>query len=274
MMFWRRYKRDKAAILGLIILFAVLFISFFGHLIAPHDPLQQDLSKRRQLPNYENIFGRDIYGRDIFSRLLVGARSTVFAGVSVTIVSMFVGAILGAFAGYWGGYVNSIIMRAMDFILAFPTFFLAILIVAMLGANISNAIIAVIITTIPQYTRVVCSSTLTLKNSLFIEAARAMGASDFKIIFEHIIPNLIGPIIVLMSVGLGGAVLMVSGLSFLGLGSQPPSIEWGLMLSEGRSFVTSFPHITMFPGLFIALLVLATNLVGDGLRDTLDPKLK
>jgi ABC-type dipeptide/oligopeptide/nickel transport system permease subunit len=165
-------------------------------------------------------------------------------------------------------------MRAIDFILAFPTFFLAILIVAMLGTNLFNAIIAVTITTIPQYARIVRGATLSLKSSLYIEAARAMGASDIRIIIEHIIPNLIGPIIVLASVGLGGAVIMVAALGFLGMGAQPPTAEWGLMLSEGRSYVTSYPHMTMIPGIFLVIFVLGSNLVGDGLRDVLDPRLK
>lgn len=273
-MFWQRFKKDRAAIIGLIILVFIFCFAILGHILAPYDPAEQNLAKRRQLPNREYIFGTDIYGRDIFSRILVGARTTTTAGISVVIISMIIGTILGSFAGYWGGLVNTLIMRGMDFILAFPTFFLAILIVAMLGSNLTNAIIAVVITTVPQYARVVCGSTLSLKNSLYIESAKAMGASDIRIIFEHVIPNLIGPIIVLMSVGLGGAVLMVAALGFLGLGAQPPSAEWGLMLSEGRSFITSFPHMTIIPGIFLAVFVLSTNLVGDGLRDTLDPRLK
>ncbi len=273
-MFWQRFKKDRAAVIGLIILTSIFSLAIFGDIIAPYDPVEQNLVIRRQLPSREHIFGNDIYGRDIFSRILVGAKTTLTAGITVVIISMIIGTLLGSFAGYWGGLVNTIIMRGMDFILAFPTFFLAILIVAMLGPNLTNAIVAVVITSVPQYARVTCGSTLSIKNNLYIEAARAMGASDGRIIFEHIIPNLIGTIIVLMSVGLGGAVLLVAALGFLGLGAQPPSAEWGLMLSEGRSFIASFPHITIIPGIFLAIFVLSTNLVGDGLRDALDPRLK
>jgi peptide/nickel transport system permease protein len=273
-MFWKRFKRDKAAVIGLGILVFIICLSILGPIFAPFDPADQNLAKRRQLPNWENIFGRDAYGRDIFSRILFGARITIIAGLSVVISAMIIGTLLGTFSGYWGGLVDILIMRAIDFILAFPTFFLAILIVAMLGTNLFNAIIAVTITTIPQYARIVRGATLSLKSSLYIEAARAMGASDIRIIIEHIIPNLIGPIIVLASVGLGGAVIMVAALGFLGMGAQPPTAEWGLMLSEGRSYVTSYPHMTMIPGIFLVIFVLGSNLVGDGLRDVLDPRLK
>ncbi len=273
-MFWKRFKRDKAAVIGLILVIFICLLAIFGPLLAPFDPTEQSLAKRRQPPNSENIFGRDAYGRDIFSRILHGARVTSFAGLMVITCAMFIGVMLGVASGYWGGLTDNLIMRTMDFVLAFPTFFLAILIVAILGPSLMNAIIAVTITSIPQYARVVRSSTLSLKESLYIEAARAMGASDLRIIFDHIIPNLIGPIIVLATVGIGGAVIMVAALSFLGMGAQPPIAEWGLMLSEGRSYVTSDPHMILIPGIFLVIFVLGSNLVGDGLRDVLDPRLK
>ena len=273
-MFWKRFKRDKAAVIGLFIVIVVLFITIFGPTIAPYDPSDQELSKRRALPNLENIMGRDAYGRDIFSRILYGGRLTVTSGFFVVLISMIGGTALGVTAGYWGGIIDNFIMRGIDFLLAFPYFFLAILIVAILGPSLTNAIIAVSITKIPEFARVVRGATLGLKNCQYIESARAMGASNLRIIFDHIIPNLIGSIIVLGTVGVAHGVLSVAALSFLGMGAQPPTAEWGLMLSEGRSFVTSHPHITMFPGIFLAVFVLGINLVGDGLRDVLDPRLR
>lgn len=273
-MFWKRFRRDRAAVIGLILVTLIVAISIIGPSISSCDPTEQSLAKRRQSPNKENIFGRDAYGRDILSRILYGGRVTIVSGLSVVVTSVIVGIFLGSLSGYFGGLTELIIMRVVDFMLAFPTFFLAILIVSMLGTNLRNAIIAAAITTIPQYARIVRSSTLSLKNNTYIEAAKAMGASNLKIIFDHIIPNLIGPIIVLATTGLGSAIILVSGLSFLGMGAQPPTAEWGLMLSEARAYVTSNPHMTIIPGIFLVMLVLSCNLVGDGLRDVLDPRLK
>ncbi len=273
-MFWKRFKRDKSAVIGLIIVSLMIFLAIFGPLLSPHDPSEQSLAQRRQTPNKENLFGRDAYGRDIFSRILYGGRLTVSLGFFVVSISMLFGTILGVFAGYWGGLTDSSIMRCMDFLLAFPYFFLAILIVSVLGPSLTNAIIAVSITSIPQYTRVVRAVTLGIKKNQYVEAAKAMGASDIRIMYEHIIPNLIGPIIVLATTGVASVVIMVAALSFLGMGAQPPTAEWGLMLSEGRGYISSYPHMIIFPGIFLALFVLGVNLVGDGLRDVLDPRLK
>jgi ABC-type dipeptide/oligopeptide/nickel transport system permease subunit len=273
-MFWKRFKRDRAAILGLIIVIVVLFIAIFAPIIAHYDPYEQSLLKRRQLPNKENIFGRDAYGRDIFTRILYGARTTVTSGFFVVLISIIGGTALGVIAGYWGGIIDNFIMRGMDFLLALPYFFLAILIVAFLGPGLFNAIIAVIISLIPQYARVLRGATLGIKKSQFVEAAKAIGASDFRIIIEHIIPNLIGTVIVLATVGIATSVIGVASLSFLGMGAQSPTAEWGLMLSEGREYITSYPHMIVFPGIFLAIFVLGINLVGDGLRDVLDPRLK
>jgi len=273
-MFWKRFKRDKSAVIGLIIVVIVIIMALLGPLFAPNDPNEQSLIKRRQLPNQENLLGRDAYGRDILSRILYGSRVTVIAGFFVVGIAMILGIFLGVISGYWGGLLDSVIMRAVDLLLALPYFFLAILIVAILGPNLINAVVAVSIATMPQYARVVRGATLGIKESQYVEAAKAMGASDFRIILEHIIPNLIGPIIVLATVGIAGAVLGVAALSFLGMGAKPPTAEWGLMLSEGRSYITSYPHLIMIPGIFLAAFVLGINLVGDGLRDVLDPRLK
>jgi peptide/nickel transport system permease protein len=273
-MFWKRFKRDKAAVIGLIIVIIVIIMALLGPLFAPNDPSEQILIKRRQLPNRENLLGRDAFGRDILSRILYGSRVTVFAGFFVVGIAMVFGVLLGVISGYFGGHIDNIIMRAMDLLLAMPYFFLAILIVAILGPSLMNAIVAVAISAIPQYARIVRAATLTIKENQYIEAAKAMGASDFRIIFEHIVPNLIGPIIVLATVGIATAVIGVAALGFLGLGAKPPTAEWGLMLSEGRSYITSYPHLVMIPGIFLAVFILGVNLVGDALRDVLDPRLK
>lgn len=273
-MFFARFKRDKAALLGLIIIIIVLVLSIIGPYISQADPVEQDLMNKRHRPNNEHLLGTDAYGRDILSRILYGARLTVIAGFSVASLSMCGGLILGITSGYKGGLVDNLIMRIMDFILSMPYFFLAILIVATLGSNLTNAILAVAITKIPATARVIRSDTMKLNRSGYVEASKAMGASNFYIIFNHIIPNLVGSIIVLFTVDVASAVTMVAALSFLGLGAQPPTAEWGLMLSEGRNYISSDPHMTIMPGIALATFVLGLNLVGDGLRDVLDPRLK
>ena len=273
-MFWKRFKRDKSAVIGLIIVIAIFITAILGPIIAPQDPYEQNLPKRRQLPNKENIFGRDAYGRDIFTRILYGARITIASGFLAISISIIFGSALGVISGYWGGAIDNLIMRVVDLILALPYFFLAILIVAILGPRLVNAIIAIAISMIPQYARVLRGATLGIKEAQFVEAAKAIGESDFRIVIEHIIPNLIGTVIVLATVGIATSVIGVASLSFLGMGAQPPTAEWGLMLSEGRDYITSYPHMIVIPGIFLAVFVLGINLVGDGLRDVLDPRLK
>jgi len=270
----KRFKRDKAAVVGVILVALGVLLAVFGPTLSSGDPSAQNLREKRLGPSLKHPFGTDAYGRDMLTRILFGARLTVMSGLVVVFVSMFLGMILGVISGYWGGMVDNLIMRIMDFTLSMPYFLLAILVVAILGPALSNAIIAVTITRIPQYARVVRCETLKLKGAGYVEAAKAMGASNTRIILEHIIPNLIGSIIVLSTVGIASAVTMVAALSFLGMGARPPAAEWGLMLSEGRNFITSDPHMTIIPGAFLALFVLGLNLMGDGLRDTLDPRLK
>ena len=273
-MFWKRFRQDRAAIIGLVIVAVNLIVAVIGPFVAPYNPFEQHLVSRRAAPSLKHVMGTDAYGRDIFSRVLYGGRITITLGLFVIVVSMAVGLVLGVVAGNSGGYIDAIIMRSMDFLLSFPYFFLAILIVAILGPSLLNAAIAVSFTFIPQYARVVRSAALAIKKEQYVEAAKAMGSSNFRRIVEHIIPNLMGPVIVLGTTGVATAVILVSALSFLGMGAQPPTAEWGLMVSEGRSYVTSHPHITLFPGIVLAVFVLGINLVGDGLRDVLDPKLR
>lgn len=273
-MFFKRFVRDKAAVIGAAIVLLVLVIAVIGPAIAPRDPYAQDLPHKLEGISADAPFGRDAYGRDILSRILYGTRLTVLSGFSVVAISMVLGIIFGILAGYKGRLVDTLVMRSVDFVLAMPYFFLAILIVSILGPALQNAIIAVTITKIPEYARVIRGDTMRLKNSGYVEAAKAMGASNGHIVIHHILPNLVGSIIVLSTVGVASAVTMVAALSFLGLGAQPPTAEWGLMLSEGRNYITSDPHMTLIPGIILALFVLGLNLVGDGLRDVLDPRLR
>lgn len=273
-MFWRRFCQDKGAMLGLAFVLLIIIMAIFAPILARYRPDAQNLLLRRAGPSLEHWFGLDTFGRDMLSRIVYGARNTLMAGVLSVVFAGLVGSMLGLMAGYYEGKMGSLIMRSMDVLLSFPYFLLAILIVAVLGPGLINAIIAVAITNIPNYARVVRSSCLVLKNSVFIEASRAMGAKNSWIIFSHILPNALSSIIVLSTVGMASAIIVTAALSFIGLGAQPPMAEWGLMLSEGRSFIVSAPHITIFPGLCIVMLVLGFNLLGDGLRDILDPRLK
>lgn len=273
-MIWLRLKKDKGALLGVFLVLLTVFMALFAPLIAPYDPGAQSLMERRAHPSLAHPFGQDIYGRDMLSRIIYGARTTLVAGVVCVLMSGIVGSFLGLCAGYYEGPVSTIIMRFMDLMMSFPVFLLAILIVSVLGPGLINAVIAVAITTIPSYARVVRSSTLALKNSQYVEAARAMGGNNRLIMLRHILPNAAASIIVMSTTGVASAIISTAALGFIGLGAQPPTAEWGLMLNEGRSFISSDPHLCMIPGLAIVLLVLGFNLFGDGLRDALDPRLK
>lgn len=271
---WRTFRKNKAAVIGLVILVFVALVALLAPILAPEDPTMQNLALRRAPPSWDALFGRDGFGRDLLSRAMVGARATLTAAIGAVALSATIGSAIGVIAGYKGGFVDSILMRGMDLVLSFPYFLLAILVIAIAGPGLANAAVAIAITYIPQYARVVRGAALEVKQNEFIEAARAAGVSDSRIVFTHMLPNVTAPIIVLSTVGMALAITGVAALSFLGLGARPPSPEWGAMLAEGREFITTAPHITLFPGLCILFTVLAFNLVGDGLRDTFDPRLQ
>lgn len=279
---WRRLKKNKLALAGMAFLLLLLVIavstvvidlvtnkSFYNDYV-----IKQNLRLRLKGPSKDHIFGLDEFGRDIFLRMLWGARYSLFMGVFAIAISTVIGGLLGAIAGYYGKVADNIIMRFMDVLLAIPSMLLATAIVAALGTSLTNLLIAIAISYIPTFARTVRASVLTIKDQEYIEAARALGASDGRIIFKYIVPNSLAPLIVQATLGVAGAILSIAGLSFLGLGIQPPTPEWGSMLSNARSYIREGWHITVIPGLGIMLTILALNVMGDGLRDALDPRLK
>ncbi len=273
---WQHLKRNKMAMFGLVILSLVVFAAVFADLIADYETvvIAQNLSDRLQGPSAQYWMGTDEFGRDIFARMIHGTRVSLMVGVLSVAIAIMIGGTLGAVAGYYGGRLDNIIMRVMDIFLAVPSILLAIAIVSALGANLINLMLAIAVSSIPSYARVVRASVLSLRDQEFIEAARAIGASDTRIIFRHIVPNALAPVIVQGALGVATAILSTAGLSFIGLGIQPPEPEWGAMLAGGRQYLRHAWHVTTFPGLAIMITILALNLLGDGLRDALDPRLK
>ena len=279
---WRRLKKNKLALVGLGFLAALFLIAIATIIIDSvtdreiynDKVIKQNLRMRLQAPSFRNPFGLDEFGRSILYRMLWAIRYSLFMGTAAIFISTIIGSILGALSGYYGKFTDNVIMRFMDVLLAIPSMLLATAIVAALGTSLVNVLIAIAISYIPTFARTVRASVLTVKEQEFIEAARALGAGDFRIIFKYILPNSMAPLIVQATLGVAGAILSIAGLSFLGLGIQPPTPEWGSMLSGARSYIREGWHITVIPGLGIMLTILALNVLGDGLRDALDPRLK
>lgn len=273
---WHRFKKNKLAMIGLFMLIILTLLSVCAPLLSDYekDVISQDVKIRFQSPNKDHIFGTDQYGRDIFARIIYGGRISLSMGFAVVAIAMLFGSIIGASAGYYGGKIDNVLMRIMDVFLAIPQILMAMAIVAALGTDIRNLLIAMSIANIPKFARIVRSAILQIRNQEFIEAARACGTSDVRIILKHIIPNAIGPIIVQATLNIAQTIIGIAGLSFIGLGIQPPKPEWGTMLAEAKSHMRNYPYLVIIPGLSIMMAVLAFNLIGDGLRDALDPKLK
>lgn len=269
-----RFTNNKVAVVCFLVLAFVTLLALFGPFVAPYDPLEQDLANNYREPSREHLLGTDDLGRDTLSRLIYGARISLGISLSSVSLGVLVGAILGLLAAYYGGWLDSAIMRFMDFLLALPGILLAIAIVAVLGKGIVNTILAVAIFAVPTFARLIRGSALSVQELDYIEATRALGASDLRIIFKHIVPNALTPVVVQATLSLGTAILISSGLSFLGLGVQPPHPEWGAMLSKGRELIRTTPVVAIAPGVSITLVVLCFSMVGDGLRDALDPRLR
>lgn len=270
----KKLQRDRRAILGLLIISLIVISALTVPIWRQYDPYQSDLKKIARPPSKEHWFGTDELGRDIFTRVFYGARISLTLGCVSVGIGLLTGISIGVVAAYWGSWFDMILMRLIDVLLAFPPILLAIAVVSVLGPGMYNAMIAVGISLLPFYARLVRGSILVVKEQSFIEAARAVGASDFRIIHRHILPNCLSPILVQSTFNIASALLTASSLGFLGLGAQPPLPEWGTMLSRGRTYLRVAPHITVFPGMAIFLVVLAFNLLGDSLRDALDPYMR
>lgn len=272
---WRRYKKNKAAMVGLVILGIILFLAIFADLIVPYSKcIEQVGSERLQGPSLQHLFGTDEYGRDLFARVIHGSRYSLFIGVATSLMALVIGAILGASAGYFGGVVDTVICRIIDVFMCVPPILLSLAVVAALGTSMRNLIIAITVSSIPGNVRLIRSLVLTAAEQDYVEAARSYGASHARIIFRYVLPNAMGPIIVNTTMAISDMILSAAGLSFIGMGIQPPSPEWGALLSNAQKYMFTSPYLLLFPGIFIMLSSLSFNLVGDGLTDALDPKLK
>lgn len=273
--FLKKLAKNRTAVVGGLFVLLLIAVAFAPSLFATHHPTQyQNLTNRFDAPSSEHWFGTDNLGRDVYSRVIYGTRVTLYVAFNSVLVGAIVGVTLGIVAGYYGKWIDTVIMRLMDILLAFPGILLALALVSALGASLDNVILAIAIFSVPTFARIVRGSTLAVRNLEYIDAIRALGARDGKIIFQHVLPNVLSPIIIQGTLYIATAILIASGLSFLGLGAQPPTPEWGLILSSGRDFIWNAIHVSLFPGLAIVLAVLAFNLLGDGLRDALDPRMK
>jgi peptide/nickel transport system permease protein len=270
--FWREFARSKGAVIGAVVLLLLFLMAIFAHLIEPYDPLGVDTPIALSGPSLSHPMGTDEYGRDIFSRVIDGSRISLVIGLFAVLISVTLGTALGLIAGYSGNFADSVIMRAIDMLLAFPGILLALAIVAALGASITNVVIAVGIGTMPVYARVTRGSVLSTKEETYVEAGRVVGCSPFRLMLRHILPNIFAPVLVLATIGVAYSILNGAALSYLGVGAQPPRAEWGLMISNGRNYLNDAWWITTFPGIALAVTILMINLAGDGLRDALDPR--
>lgn len=271
---WRGFRKSKTAVIGMIIIVFFILLALFGPFIAKEGINEQMAADRLQPPSGEYWLGTDDFGRDILSRIIHGSRISLSVGFLSVIVSVIVGSFLGIIAGYYGRWVDSIISRVFDIMLAFPSILLAIAIVSVLGPGLENALIAIAIINVPNFGRLIRSKVLSIKEDEYITAAKAIGMKDARILFSHILPNSMAPVIVQGTLAVATAILEAAALGFLGLGAQAPQPEWGKMLADSKSYLQSAPWTMIFPGLSIMLTVLGFNLMGDGLRDALDPKMK
>ena len=271
---WKRLSRNKSAMVSLGIIVILLILVLFPQYIAPEYYDNQDYGRAFTAPCREYPLGTDQFGRDMLSRLIWGARMSITVGVVSVLAALLLGGVIGAIAGFYGGRVDNVLMRFMDIILAIPSMLLAIAIAAALGGSLMNLMLAISISSIPTYARVVRGSVMTVKGVDFVEATRTVGASNRRLSFNHMLPNALAPIIVQATLGIASSIICACGLSYLGMGIQPPTPEWGSMLSSARQYIRNYPYLVVYPGLAIMISVAAFNLFGDGLRDALDPRMK
>ena len=270
----RRAFRNPGTTLGFFLVVLFAFLAIFAPFIATHDPLDIDVLERFQPVSKTHFMGTDELGRDIFSRVVYGSRLTLQAGVTIVGIAAVLGIVLGGIAGFWGGIVETVIMRVVDVFMSFPSLVLALTVASALGPSLSHAILALSMAWWPWYARITRGQVLSVKESVYVEAGRAIGVPSLRLLFKHVLPNCISPVVVLATLDLGYAILMMAGLSFIGVGAQPPSPEWGAMLSAGRNYITTAWWYPLFPGLALSCLVLGFNLLGDSFRDLLDPKMR
>lgn len=271
---FKRLLSNKVAMGACIVLVVLVVLAVFAPWIAPYGYEEMDHSALNSGPSMEHWFGTDALGRDVFSRLIYGSKYSLSLGISASLLSMFIAIIFGSLAGYYGGWADNLILRICDVLQSIPGLLLAIVMSAVLGSGFFNTILAIAIGGIPSTVRMVRSMVMSVRGSEYIEAAVSINSSPSRIMFKRILPNILSPIIVSVTMGIGSTIMVASSLSFLGLGIQPPLPEWGAMLSAGRSYITNYPHLVIFPGLFIFITCICANLFGDGLRDAMDPKLK
>jgi peptide/nickel transport system permease protein len=268
------WRRSPLTVAGLVLVALLAFIAATAPLIAPADPLEQELSERLKPPSSEHWLGTDQLGRDVLSRMIYGARISLLIGIVVVALAAGVGVFVGLLAGFSGGWLDESLMRLTDVFFAFPALILAMAISGALGPSLTNAMIAIAIVSWPVYARLVRAQVLSLRELEYVEASRSLGASSGRIMWKHILPNTLSPLLVQASFDMGAAILAAAGLSFIGFGTQPPTPEWGIMVSDGRNYIATHPWLSLYPGLAILLTVAAFNLIGDGLRDALDPRLR
>lgn len=271
---FKQWSKNRRAVVGAILLLIIVGMTIFAPYVTTHNPAKQNIRNRLQGPSKEHLFGTDQFGRDTYSRVVYGARLSLRVGFASVAVALVIGCFLGLIAGYYGGILDNIIMRFVDILLSLPGFLLALSIVAALGPGMENVILAIGVSYIPSFARMMRSAVITTRELEYVDAAEALGASDFRIIVSHILPNSLSPIIVLTTLSLAGGILSAAGLSFLGMGAQPPTPEWGSMIATSRPFIRVSHWAVTIPGLAIFTTVMCLNLVGDGLRDALDPRLK
>src|SRR5512137_1899388 len=272
--FWRYFKKNRLAVGGLIVVILIFLIAIFANLISPYDPGKTDVSLKLKPPSLRNYLGTDQLGRDAFSRMLHGSRISLTVAFIAVGISLLIGVLVGAIAGYYGSWVDSLLMRFVDTMLCFPSFFLILTVVALMGPSLINIMIVIGITSWMGTARFVRAEFLSLRERDFVQAARSLGVKDLRIIFRHILPNALAPVFVTATLSVASAILVAAGLSFLGFGVQPPEPSWGNILTEGRTYIFDAWWLTVFPGLAILMAVLSFNLVGEGLRDALDPRLR
>lgn len=271
---WRRYRKSPTAMIGLAIISVIILSAIFADIIVPYDyGIKQVIPDRLQGPSLKHLFGTDDLGRDLFSRVIHGSRSSLVLGILTTAVATLIGGFLGGICAYYGNRVDNIIMRLLDVITSIPSTLLSLSIVAALGPGIRNLVIAITVSRVPTFARVIRSAVLNIVNQEYIEAAKAGGTRNLRIMLRHVYPNAMSPIIVQCTMSISQLILQAAGLSFLGMGMQPPAPEWGALLNSARDFMRTAPHLMLFPGIAIVLAALAFNLVGDGLRDAFDPRL-